>query len=361
MSERGVFDRGADDEPRTTAFRDRVLRAARCEPVDATPVWFMRQAGRYLPEYRALRERHSMEDLCRHPELATQVTLQPLRRFDADAAILFSDLLVPLWGMGLEFDIVEGRGPVLRRPLSSDELASLPRIDLSALEFTFEAIRMLRRELDRPLIGFAGAPFTFAAYLIEGKPSRDWIQTRAFIHAYPAVWDRLLSRLAENLGMYLRAQVEAGAQMVQIFDSWAGVLSTEVFRREVLGYLRRMLDMVGTDAPRIYFATGNAHLLREIADLPVEVIGVDWRVRLADAAAAVGVGHALQGNLDPALLVGAPESLWSAAERVVEEGGSVAGHIFNLGHGVPPQTDPSRLKRLVDLVHEGGQRVGGGG
>lgn len=359
MSERRVFDQAPDHGSRTTAFRDRVLRAALREPVDTTPVWFMRQAGRYLPEYRALRERHSMEDLCRHPELAAEVTLQPLRRFDVDAAILFSDLLVPLWGMGLEFDIVEGRGPVLRRALSADELASLPAIDLGAVEFTFEAIRLLRRELDRPLIGFAGAPFTVAAYLIEGKPSRDWMQVRAFMHAYPGAWNRLMDRLAENLGTYLRAQVEAGAQTVQIFDSWVGVLSAETFRRAVAAHLRRMIEMVGGGVPRIYFATGNAHLLREIADLPTEVVGLDWRLRLADAAATLGAGKALQGNLDPAMLVGAPESLEATARRVVQEGKSLGGHIFNLGHGVPPQTDPGRLGRLVDLVHETGRREKG--
>jgi uroporphyrinogen decarboxylase len=215
---------------------------------------------------------------------------------------------------------------------------------------------MLRRELDRPLIGFTAAPFTFAAYLIEGRPSRDWMQVRAFMHAHPGAWHRLMERLAANLGEYLRAQVEAGAQTVQIFDSWVGVLSAETFRGAVAGHLRRMIEIVGGGAPRIYFATGSAHLLREIADLPAEVVGLDWRLRLADAAAALGAGKALQGNLDPAMLVGAPESLEAAAQRLVQEGKSLGGHIFNLGHGVPPQTDPGRLGRLVDLVHETGRR-----
>ncbi|MDR5682722.1 MAG: uroporphyrinogen decarboxylase [Armatimonadota bacterium] len=361
MSEPAASGPTAEHHATTVSFRDRILRAARRQPVDTTPVWFMRQAGRYLPEYRALRERYTMEDLCRHPDLATEVTLQPLRRLDVDAAIVFSDLLVPLWGMGLGFHVVEGQGPVLQRSLSADELASLPAIDLGALEFTFQAIRTLRRELDRPLIGFAGAPFTFAAYLIEGQPSRDWTQTRAFIHAQPDAWERLMARLAESLGAYLRAQVEAGAHLVQVFDSWAGAVSARTFRRAVAPHLHRMLDAVGPRAPRIYFATGNAHLLREVAGLPAEVIGVDWRVGLPDAAAVLGAGRALQGNLDPALLSAPVARLRTEAERVVDEGASLPGHIFNLGHGVPPHTDPDRLRRLVDWVHERGRRTPGGG
>ncbi len=210
-------------------FRDRILRAARCEPVDTTPVWFMRQVGRYLPEYRALRSRYSMQEILQTPELAAEATWMPLRRFDVDAAILFSDLLVPLWGMGVEFDLVEGKGPVVRT--SADRWANLPPMDLERVAFTFEAIHLLRRTLDRPLIGFTGAPFTVAAYLIEGQASRDWPRTRAFLHTHPEAWHALLRQLAAGLGAYLRAQVDAGVQMVQVFDSWVGVLSPVDFVR----------------------------------------------------------------------------------------------------------------------------------
>jgi uroporphyrinogen decarboxylase len=366
-------------------MRDRFLRAARGEPVDTAPIWLMRQAGRYMPEYRELRRRHPMKDVIRNAELAVEVTMQPLRRLDVDAAILFSDLLVPLWGMGEDFEIVEGRGPVLTRELDARMLASLPPIDLAQLEFTFAAVRALRRTLDRPLIGFTGGPFTFASYLIEGKPSRDYPKTRAFLHAHPSAWAALMTRLADNLADYLRAQIGAGAHAVQVFDSWAGVLSAADFRAHVLPYLSRMLTRVGATAPRIYFSTGSAHLFGAIAALPAEVIGVDWRVTLRSAAAllaggdrserdtvgerigprashhldpeSVMFGRALQGNLDPVLLLGNEDDLWAAADTVLAEGRFAAGHIFNLGHGVLPETDPDRVRRLIDWIHERGGRT----
>lgn len=334
-------------------FRDRILRAARCEPVDTTPVWFMRQVGRYLPEYRALRSRYSMQEILQNPELAAEATCLPLRRFDVDAAILFSDLLVPLWGMGVEFDLVEGKGPVVRA--SARGWTDLPEMDLERVAFTFEAIRILRSTLDRPLIGFVGAPFTVAAYLVEGQPSRDWPRTRAFLHADPKSWHGLLQHLAAGLGAYLRAQVEAGAQMVQVFDSWVGVLSPVDYVRAVRPHVVAMLETVGSEVPRIYFTTGSAHLLPHFRALPAEVIGLDWRTSLSDAATALGP-RALQGNLDPTLLLGPRESLLDRAGMVVEEGKRVAGHIFSLGHGVLPETDPSRVAELVDWVHERGAR-----
>ncbi|MDR7414933.1 MAG: uroporphyrinogen decarboxylase [Armatimonadota bacterium] len=336
-------------------MRDRILRAARAEPVDTTPVWFMRQAGRYLPEYRALRRRYPMRELLRTPELAAEITLMPLRRLDVDAAILYSDLLVPLWGMGLDFHLAEGRGPVVR--VEVERLAHLPELDPDRVRFTFEAIRLLRSALDRPLIGFAGAPFTVAAYLLEGQTSRDWPRTRAFLHRHPDVWHRLLDILARNLGLYLRAQVEAGAQLVQIFDSWVGVLSGEDFVAFVRPYLVAMLETVGAAVPRIYFSTGSSHLLGHLADLPAEVIGVDWRVRLQDAAVRSGKS-VVQGNLDPALLLGEEARLLSRTDAILEEGRRLAGHIFNLGHGVPPEADPGRLAMLVHFVHERGRREG---
>ena len=337
-------------------MRDRILKAARCEPVDTTPIWIMRQAGRYLPEYRQIRKKYSMEEICRTPELTVEVTLQPIRRFDLDAAILYSDLLVPLWGMGISFDLVEGKGPVLHKVLTPSELAALPAVDLSALEFTFNAIRMLRRELDRPLIGFTGGPFTFASYLIEGKPSRDYPQTRAFVHAYPREWKALMQRLAENLSRYLRAKIEAGVQMVHVFDSWVGVLSPEDFRESVKPYLIEQLEQVGNNVPRIYFSTASFHLFPEFVNLPAEVMGVDWRVSLTQARGIFDDTFALQGNLDPSLLLGTEEGLFLKTAKIVEEGQALAGHIFNLGHGILPPTPPERVERLVDFVHTKGKR-----
>ncbi len=336
-------------------MRDRLLRAALGQPVDTTPVWFMRQAGRYLPEYRRLRERYSLLDLCRDPELAAEATLQPLRRMDVDAAILFSDLLVPLWGMGLQFHVEEGRGPVLPAPLSADEAAGLAELDLQAVEFVPKTVQLLRSVLDRPLVGFAGAPFTVAAYLLEGRPSRDWPRTRAFLHRHPDAWHRLASRLASNLATYVTAQIQAGAQAVQLFDSWVGVLSAEDFRWAVRPYLVQVLQ-AAQGAVRIYFATGCAHLLAEFRHLPAEVVGVDWRVDLREAARSVD-GKAVQGNLDPARLLGDPQALRAEASRIVEQGRALRGHIFNLGHGVLPETDPDRLAELVDWVHERGRRT----
>jgi len=335
--------------------RDRVLRAALGQPVDTTPVWFLRQAGRYLPEYRRLRERYSLAQLCREPELAAQVTLQPLRRMDVDAAILFTDLLVPLWGMGLEFELAEGRGPVLPTPVPVDRLAQLPELDLEAVEFVPQTVRLVRAALDRPLVGFAGAPFTVAAYLVEGRPSRDWPRTRALLHSRPEVWHALAARLTTNLAAYLRAQVQAGAQLVQLFDSWVGVLSAEDFRWAVRPYLVQLLRTLD-GVPRIYFATGCAHLLAEFRDLPAEVVGVDWRVPLSEAAAVLG-GKAIQGNLDPARLLGDRQALRAEASRIVAQGRVLRGHIFNLGHGVMPETDPDRLAELVEWVHERGRRA----
>ncbi|MDR5710136.1 MAG: uroporphyrinogen decarboxylase [Armatimonadota bacterium] len=334
-------------------MRDRILRAARAEPVDTTPVWFMRQAGRYLPEYRALRRKYPMRELLRNPELAAEITLMPLRRLDVDAAILYSDLLVPLWGMGLDFHLAEGRGPVVR--VEVERMAHLQELDLERVRFTFEAIRLARSALDRPLIGFAGAPFTVAAYLLEGQTSRDWPRVRAFLHRHPDLWHRLLASLARNLALYLRAQVEAGVHLVQVFDSWVGVLSPEDFVASVWPHLVAMLEAVGSTVPRIYFSTGSSHLLAHFTDLPAEVIGVDWRVRLQDASIQSGK-PVVQGNLEPALLLGDEARLLSRAGAIIEEGKRLPGHIFNLGHGVPPEADPGRLARLVHFVHERGRR-----
>jgi uroporphyrinogen decarboxylase len=336
---------------------DRFLRACRREPVDATPVWFMRQAGRSLPEYRAIRERFGMFEIMDSAELTAEVTLQPVRRLGVDAAILFSDIVLPLKAIGVDVDIKPGVGPVFADPFRSNaDLARLrplePAHDMPAV---LDAVTALVRELPVPLIGFAGAPFTVASYLVEGGPSRDYARTKALMHAEPAVWAALLERLADLAIASLRAQVEAGAAAVQLFDSWAGALSPEDYRERVQPASRRVFDGVADlGVPRIHFGVGTGELLADLAAAGADVIGVDWRVPLDEAWRRVGDGYAIQGNLDPALCT-APWSVVDTAARVVlGRVGGRPGHVFNLGHGVLPETDPDTLRRLVDLVHDDG-------
>jgi len=334
--------------------RDRFLRACRCERVDCTPIWIMRQAGRYLPEYRALRERHSMIACCTTPELAAEITLLPIRRFDLDAAILFSDLTIPFTPMGAPFALQEGVGPVIERPIRSpSDVDRLRRVEPEEdLAFTLEAIRILRRELSVPLIGFCGAPFTWACYLIEGRGSRDFPRTRAFLHGEPAAWRRLMETLTENALRYLAAQIGAGAHAVQLFDSWVGVLSPQHYREAVLPHMRRLFEgLRPLGAPVIHFGVGTAGLLEVLREAGGDVIGVDWRTPLGEARRRVGLGVAVQGNLDPAVLLACPEALRRETRRVLDEAGGAPGHIFNLGHGVLPETPPDQVALLVELVH----------
>ena len=336
-------------------MRDRFLRACWREPVDRTPVWFMRQAGRSSPSYRAIREKHGILEIASTPNLAVEVTLQPVRELGVDAAILFADLLLPLQAMGVRVRIDEGEGPVIEPTVRvPEDLDRLRAVDpASDLPFVLEAIRRLREQLEVPLIGFAGAPFTLASYLIEGGPSREFLETKAFIHRHPDAWGGLMGLLTESVAAFLRAQVDAGAQAVQVFDSWAGALSPQDYTSKVLPYSRKLFDeILETGVPRIHFGTGTAGFLDRFRDAGGDVIGVDWRIPLDAAWRIVGEDRAIQGNLDPAALL-APEDAWrSAALDVIRRADGRPGHVFNLGHGVLPRTPLEHLQGLVRLIHD---------
>jgi uroporphyrinogen decarboxylase len=313
----------------------------------------MRQAGRSLPEYRATRAGVGMLESCLRSDLVVEVTLQPVRRYSVDAAILFSDIVLPLFAAGLDLDIVAGVGPVVAEPIrTAADLDRLPELDPAAVAPVTDAVRALVGELGAtPLIGFAGAPFTLASYLVEGGPSREHVRTKALMYGDEATWHALAGRLAAVAATFLRAQVDAGASAVQLFDSWAGALSAEDYARYVLPHSRAVLEAV-PDVPRIHFGVGTSELLALMGEAGADVVGVDWRVPLDDAAKRVGSGRAVQGNLDPASVF-APWPVVADRTRDVLRRGAVAeGHVFNLGHGVLPETDPDVLKRIVDLVHE---------
>jgi len=332
-----------------------LVRAARGLPVSRTPVWFMRQAGRSLPEYRALRAGTAMLEACQDPDLVTEITLQPVRRHGVDAAILFSDIVLPLVVAGVDLEIKPGVGPVIAAPLRSvADVDALPLLDPSHLDFLSTAVASLVRELGpTPLIGFAGAPFTLATYLIEGGPSKEHARTKAFMYAEPAAWSRLMERLALSAATFLKVQMDAGVSAVQLFDSWAGVLSAADYEANVLPYSREVFEAIGArDVPRIHFGVGTGELLPLIGAAGADVVGVDWRVPLDEAARRVGPGRSLQGNLDPAVLLADRATVDREVRRVVEQGRAARGHIFNLGHGVLPDTDPGVLTHVADLVHE---------
>jgi uroporphyrinogen decarboxylase len=334
---------------------DRFLRACRRQPVDRTPVWFMRQAGRYLPEYRQLRGDGDILELCRNPELVVEATLQPLRRMDLDAAILFSDIMVPVAAMGLDVAIRPGIGPVVADPIRSDrQVQRLRRLEPEDdLPFVLEAVRSLRAELNVPLIGFAGAPFTLASYLIEGGPSRSFDRTKALMYQEPEAWDRLMETLGGSVSTYLRAQVDAGVQVVQVFDSWVGALDPDDYARYVLPTMRTILaDLADLPVPVIHFGVGTGELLDLMREAGATVVGVDWRVPLHLAWERVGFDVAVQGNLDPAACLGPWEVVETKALAVLRRAAGRDGHVFNLGHGVLPGTPVENLQRLVDLVHE---------
>jgi len=314
----------------------------------------MRQAGRSLPEYRDRRQGTVMLQACQDPDLVTELTLQPVSRHGVDAAILFSDIVVPLVVAGIDVDIVAGVGPVLEHPVRSlDDVRAMPRLDPDDLGFLDTAVRRLVRELgSTPLIGFSGAPFTLAAYLIEGGPSKDHALTKAFMYGRPDLWDELLSQLAEYASTFLRVQATAGASVLQLFDSWAGALPAAAYERYVLPYSRRVFAALDDlDLPRIHFGVGTGELLGLMGQAGAEVVGVDWRVPLSQAVSRIGPAHPVQGNLDPAILLAEWPVIEAAVRNVVEQGRSAPGHIFNLGHGVLPQTDPEVLTRVVELVH----------
>ena len=335
---------------------DLFLRACRGEITERVPVWFMRQAGRSLPEYRAVRERHSILDVCRTPELAVEVTLQPVRRLRVDAAILFSDIVVPLQAMGVDVEIAPGVGPVIDEPIRSaadvDRLRALDPEE--GVPYVLEAVATLVDELDVPLIGFAGAPFTLACYLVEGGPSKDHARTKALMATDPPAWHKLMDRLAESILAYLRAQVSAGAAAVQLFDSWAGSLARRDYAAHVVPAVTRILGgLADAGVPRIHFGVGTGELLELMHGAGTDVVGVDWRVPMWKARRRLGDGVVLQGNLDPALCLAPFEVVRDAAYEILDETGG-RRHVFNLGHGVLPSTDPDTLARLVDAVHEWG-------
>jgi uroporphyrinogen decarboxylase len=334
----------------------RYLRAARGLPVDATPVWFMRQAGRALPEYRKVRERATLLEITRDPALCAEVTLQPVRRLGVDAAILFADITTPFAGLGVAFDIKEGVGPVIEHPVRTmaDVEAMRPFEPEAAVAPLLEAIRLIRAESPVPLIGFAGAPFTLACYLVEGGPSRDFVRTKRLMHAEPATWAALLDRLVDATIAYLGAQVAAGAQAVQVFDSWVGGLSPLDYERRLWPWMRRLFEGIAPlGVPATHFGVGTGGILDLQASAGGDVIGLDWRITLSEGRRLVGP-RAVQGNLDPVLLLGPWEGVEEAASWVLAQNDRRPGHIFNLGHGVLPATDPDHLRRLVDLVHDHG-------
>jgi len=337
-------------------MHDRFLKACRRDPTDCVPVWFMRQAGRYMEEYRAVRAKHSILEVCKTPELAVQVTLQPLDRFALDAAIIFADILLPLEPMGLRVTFEEGEGPVIHNPVRTRaDVDALELADGSELGYVAEAIRLACRALDGrvPLIGFAGAPFTLASYAIEGGASRNYVETKGLMYRVPAVWHKLMDKLARVVTAYLKSQIRAGAQAIQLFDSWVGCMGPDDYREYVQPHVRLIFDGLKNEGvPLIHFGTGTATLLDLMRDAGGTVIGVDWRVPLDDARRRLGPGVALQGNLDPVALFAPVHEIERRVETILKQAGGAPGFIFNLGHGILPNTPVEHVRAAVDLVHK---------
>jgi uroporphyrinogen decarboxylase len=339
----------------------RFLKACRREHVDVTPVWFMRQAGRYMQEYRTLRSQYSLLEICRTPDLATEVTLQPIRRLEVDAAILFSDLLLPLAPMGLPFDFVKGEGPQIERPI--DGPADIERLRVfeprQALGYVLDAIRQIQKELNQrvPLIGFAGAPFTLASYAIEGGHSNNFAKTKSLMYGHPEDWHRLCEKLSRVVADFLVAQIDAGVDVVQVFDSWVGALDATDYREFALPHTRAIFDAIGTRVPTIHFGTGTSTILEELRDAGGDVIGVDWRIPIDEAWERIGTTHAVQGNLDPTLLLGPPARMLQQTDAVLRRIGGRPGHIFNLGHGILPSTPMEHVQMLAHYVHTASRRL----
>ena len=335
----------------------RFLNACDQKPVDCTPVWFMRQAGRYMSEYQAIRAKHTLLEICAQPELAAEVTLQPVRRLGVDAAILFADILLPLVPMGIQLEFAAGEGPVIHNPIRSaaDVDALRPVEPRESLDSVLEAVRLVRREVDGKvaLIGFAGAPFTLASYIIEGGSSRNYVKTKRMMFSDPGTWHRLMDSLVRVIADYLTAQVEAGAQAVQLFDSWVGALTPDDYRQYVLPHSQAILQAVAhTGVPTIHFGTGTASLLPLMREAGGQVIGVDWQTPLDWAWERLDYQVAVQGNLDPVALFAPESELDRRVEKVLAQAAGRPGHIFNLGHGILPETPIDQVKRVVDLVHE---------
>jgi uroporphyrinogen decarboxylase len=331
-----------------------LVRAARREPVERTPVWFMRQAGRSLPEYRQLREGRTLFDVVADPELTAEITLQPVRRHDVDAAVMFADIMYPVLGMGVDVKLVENVGPVVEQPIR--RAADVERLRVPEPESTvtpiLDAVRIVRGELrdDQAVVGFCGGPFTVAGYLVEGTPSREFVHVKSLMYREPSTWHALMARLTDTFAVYVQAKVRAGADVIQLFDSWVGALSLDDYVEFVAPYSEQILE--GLDVPTIHFGTGTTHLLGAMAEVGGDVVGLDWRVPLDHGWELVGEEKGVQGNLDPAVLLAPWQRIEEATRTVLERAGGRPGHIFNLGHGVLPDTDPAVLARLRELVHE---------
>ncbi|HMK76812.1 MAG TPA: uroporphyrinogen decarboxylase [Thermodesulfobacteriota bacterium] len=332
------------------------LKACRRERTPYTPIWLMRQAGRYLKEYRALRKKHSFLEMCKNPELAAQVTLQPIEKFKLDAAIIFSDILIPLEPMGVEFEFAKGEGLVFRHPLRERKDVERLRVfdPEEEISFLMKAIRIVRKELEGrvPLIGFSGAPFTLASYVIEGGHSKNYALTKSLMYQDHPTWDALMEKLSEVLIRYVNAQIRSGVQALQMFDSWAGCLSPGDYEEYVLPYSRKVMDGVNKSVPLIHFATANSTLLELMKRAGGDVIGVDWRVDIGEAWARLAYDVAIQGNLDPVILLGPVDLIEKNLKKILARAGDRPGHIFNLGHGILPNTPPDHVAVLVDMVHE---------
>ena len=339
-------------------FEDRYpfLRACRREPTDYTPIWLMRQAGRYMKEYRALRKKYSFLEMCKNPELATKVTLQPIEKFKLDAAIIFSDILIPLEPMGVEFEFAKGEGPVFHHPLRQIKEVEKLRIfePEEEISFLMKAIRIVRKELEGkiPLIGFSGAPFTLASYIVEGGHSKNYILTKSLMYENRPTWDALMEKLSEMLIRYLNAQIRAGVQALQIFDSWVGCLSPHDYGEYVLPYSKKIIEGIDKSVPVIHFATSHSTLFGLMKRAGGDVIGVDWRVDIDEAWGRIGYDVAIQGNLDPVALLAPVDLIEKEVERILDSVKGRPGHIFNLGHGILPNTPVENVAALVDLVHE---------
>ena len=341
-------------------INERFLKACRREPVDCTPVWFMRQAGRYMAEYRALRVKHSILDLCKTPELAAQVTLQPIDRFPLDAAIIFADILLPLEPMGLSLEFAAGEGPVIHNPVRNQaDIERLNVIDGGELDYVAEAIRQARRALNGrvPLIGFAGAPFTLASYAIEGGSSRNYLLTKQLMYSEPKAWHQLMDKFARVITGYLRRQIKAGAQAIQLFDSWVGCLSVGDYIEYVMPHVQLIFEGLKREGvPMIHFGTGTSAMLPQMREAGGDVIGIDWRIHLDEAWATVGHDVAVQGNLDPLTLFAPLHEIERRVEDILRRAGGRPGHIFNLGHGILPTTPIEHVAATIDMVHKLSQR-----
>jgi uroporphyrinogen decarboxylase len=331
------------------------LMACHRQPTEYTPIWLMRQAGRYMKEYRTLRKKYSFLEMCKNPEIAARVTLQPVEKFKLDAAIIFSDILIPLEPMGVEFEFAKGEGPVFHHPVKEmKDIEKLRVIEPEEVSFLVKAIRMVRRELEGkiPLIGFSGAPFTLASYIIEGSHSRNYILTKELMYRNRPAWDALMNKISDVLIRYLNAQIRAGAQAAQLFDSWVGCLSPTDYEEYVLPYSKRVIDGVDKSVPLIHFATSNSTLLELMKRAGGDVIGVDWRVDIGEAWVRLGDEVAIQGNLDPVILIGSVDLIKQEVKRILDRVGGRPGHIFNLGHGILPNTPVENVAALIDTVHE---------